>query len=54
MVFKVLALIGIAFAEFPASDQQFEVVSIRPNSFACLTPGNSGMDDGARSILKVG
>jgi uncharacterized protein (TIGR03435 family) len=32
MVFRVLALIGITFAELPASAQQFEVVSIRPNT----------------------
>ncbi len=32
MVFTVLMLIGIALAELPASAQQFEVVSIRPNT----------------------
>ena len=32
MVLMVLALMGIALAEFPASAQQFEVVSIRPNT----------------------
>ena len=32
MVFIVLALVGIALAELPASAQQFEVVSIKPNT----------------------
>jgi uncharacterized protein (TIGR03435 family) len=32
MVFRALVLIGIALAELPASAQQFEVVSIRPNT----------------------
>ena len=32
MVLTVLMLIGIALAELPASAQQFEVVSIRPNT----------------------
>ena len=32
MVFTVLALIVIALAELPASAQQFEVVSIKPNT----------------------
>jgi uncharacterized protein (TIGR03435 family) len=32
IVFRVLALIGIALAELPVSAQQFEVVSVRPNT----------------------
>jgi len=53
MVPVVLALIGIALAELPASAQQFEVVSIRPNTVDDINQRSNRGQPGGR-ILFVG
>jgi uncharacterized protein (TIGR03435 family) len=48
MVYTVLALIGVALAELSASAQQFEVVSIRPNTVEDINQRSAQGQPGGR------